>query len=478
MKKPNRIFSITTILIFSLLFIACKADAETIDSETSAAVTERLESEIVATETIAQPTIAQPTPKATTAVPTPISLPDLSGETVTFWHIWGSGARGEAMTAIIDEFNAANQWGITVEPVDMGFYPQIEDAMYAGMQSGELPDAVIGYANALASWHNMGIMTNLNTYFVDELVGFTSQEQVDFFPGTLSGAVNPTGERIGLPLSQSSYVLFYNLSWAQALGFDLPPQNTQELRQQACAAAAATAGDTGGIVLYPGASYVMPWIYAFGDDALTEDGLDYDFTTTTLHEVAQFWKTLWDEDCAFATETYPNPEFATRQALFVMSSSAGLPHQTEAMVAAGSSDVWTVLPFLGPDGAQAVNAASQYAAVVNNSPERALAAWLFLRYFTTPEVQARWVAAGDYYPVRMSAVDLLKSYAKEHPQWLAGLELLDYGHAEPAMPSWGAVRSVVQDTFDAILTGAPEEIPVHLIQLNDLATEIKAQAGP
>jgi len=116
--------------------------------------------------------------------------------------------------------------------------------------------------------------------------------------------------------------------------------------------------------------------------------------------------------------------------------------------------------------------------VVNNTPERSLAAWLFLRYFTTPEVQARWVAAGDYYPVRMSAVDLLKSYAKEHPQWLTGLELLDYGHAEPAMPSWGAVRSAVQDAFDAILTGAPEEIPVHLIQLNDLATEIKAQAGP
>ena len=293
--KLKLTFFLALVLIFSVALIACRSNPETIDSETSAAVTEPLENEIVATETIAQPTIAQPTPEAITEVPAPISLPDLSDETVTFWHIWGNGARGEAMTAIIDEFNAANQWGITVESVDMGFYPQIEDAMYTGMQSGELPDAVIGYANALASWHNMGIMADLNAYFIDELVGFTSQEQEDFFPGTLSGAINPTGERIGLPLSQSSYVLFYNLSWAQALGFDQPPQNTQELRQQACAAAAATAGDTGGMVLYSGASYVMPWIYAFGDDGLTEDGLDYDFTTTTLHEVAQFWKTLWDE---------------------------------------------------------------------------------------------------------------------------------------------------------------------------------------
>ena len=66
---------------------------------------------------------------------------------------------------------------------------------------------------------------------------------------------------------------------------------------------------------------------------LNAAGDGYDFTDQTVVDTAEFLKDLWDNDCAFATESYPNPEFATRKALFTMSSTAGLPYQFAAFEA-------------------------------------------------------------------------------------------------------------------------------------------------
>ena len=37
-----------------------------------------------------------------------------------FWHVWGRGNPPKAMTAIVDDFNNSNEWGITVEPYRPG----------------------------------------------------------------------------------------------------------------------------------------------------------------------------------------------------------------------------------------------------------------------------------------------------------------------------------------------------------------------
>ncbi len=477
---------IASVVTLSLALAACGSEpADTAENQIPPMAAPLVETELVTVQ--AAPTslleTQTPEPEVEAAVQVQASaVPDLSDVTVTFWHIWGSGARGDAMHAIVDEFNAANEWGITVEAIDMGFYPTIEDEFYLAIQSGEFPDAVLGYANALSSWYSVGAIADINIYVDDPQVGFNEAEMADFYEQALVGALTNDGPRLGLPISQSVYVLFYNTAWAKELGFEQPPQTAQELRAQACRAFQANSDDanpdndgTGGLVLYPGASYIMPWIYAFGEDGLAEDGTAYDFTSAAVNDVAQFWKTLWDEGCAFPTEGYPNPEFATRQALFVMSSSAGLPHQAAAFEEAGSSDAWTVIPFPGREGQNAVNTASQYVAIAEKSPEQKLAAWLFLKYFASPEVQAQWVRAGDYYPVRRSAEDLLKTYVAENPQWAAGLELMNSGQTEPNMASWGAVRRAVEDAFEAILQGSLDQIPALLEELDNTAAELKAE---
>jgi len=407
-----------------------------------------------------------------------------AGQTITFWHVWGTGSVAEGMTALVDDFNATNEYGITVEAVDQGRYGDAEDAFNAAIQSGDLPNVIVGYTNAIANWYSVGVIADLQLFIDDAEVGLTADELADFYPAAYNGGVAVDGARIAWPISQSANVIFYNATWAQELGFDAAPTNAAEFKEQACAAKAANDGDddpdndgTGGLVLYPSASNFMSFLFAYGDDGLTEDGSGYDFATAEAQAVAEFWKEMWDEGCAFPTESYPNPEFASRKALFTMSSTAGLPYQLSAFEAEGAmaDDEWYYLPFLGPEGQMAVDAFGQYVAMVDTTPEQNKATWIFFKYLTSPEAQATWINASAYYPVRISAEDLLKDYADANPKWVGGLGLMQYGNTEPSRGSWSSVRRSVGDTGDLIIQGEFAEIPTYLSDLNASAAEAVAE---
>ena len=100
-----------------------------------------------------------------------------------------------------------------------------------------------------------------------------------------------------------------------------------------------------------------------------------------------------------------------------------------------------------------------------------MAAWVFLKYLSSPEVQAKWIEGSAYYPPRTDTLQYLDAYSQDNPIWSYGLSFLDIGKAEPAWPSWTSVRRSVGDTFNAILQGAPGDIPSLLDDLNSTAAE-------
>lgn len=405
---------------------------------------------------------------------------DPSGQTISFWHVWGTGSTGEGLLAIVDEFNATNEYGITVEAVDQGGYSDLEDAMNAAIQSGDLPNIVVGYTNALDTWNSVGTLVDINDYIDDPTYGLTAEEKADFYPGAWESGLNADGVRVGFPHGQSENVLFYNSGWAKDLGFDSAPANWDEFKAQSCAAAEANLADddagndgTGGLVIYAGASNAASWIFAAGGDMLNEAKDGYDFTEDASVATAELWWDLWNEGCAFATESYPNPEFASRRALFTMSSTAGYTYQADAFEDEDAiQDEWGFIPFPPKDsGEGAVNAYGQNSAIVNTTPEQNLASWLFIKWFTSPEVNAEWIEASAYFPIRISAVDLLSDYIAENPLWGTGIDYLSLGVAEPAWSSWSTVRRSTGDAFATVLQSPREDIPTILEELNATAAE-------
>jgi multiple sugar transport system substrate-binding protein len=122
-----------------------------------------------------------------------------------------------------------------------------------------------------------------------------------------------------------------------------------------------------------------------------------------------------------------------------------------------------------------VNSYLQTVGMVGSNPERELATWLFIKWFTSAESQAKWIEASAYHPTRASTVPLLEAYAAEHPQWASGLDLVPLGQVEPAIASWSSVRRLLQSSYAEIIQGTPDQIPDILAELNDAAAEAKAE---
>ena len=407
---------------------------------------------------------------------------DLSGTTVTFWHVYGEGdPRNDTINSIVEDFNATNEYGITVEAYDQGQHSDLQDKVNAGLTSGDLPALTVAYTSSFLDWSTVDAVVDLNNFVTDPHYGLTQEEIDAIYPGIYADGLAPDGTRVAWPMSHSANVMTYNYTWAQELGFDSAPTNTAELKEQLCAAAAANDADdnpdndgTGGMVWYPSASNYLSVAYAFGADELNADGTAYDFTDQAFVDAAMFINDLKANGCVFETESYPNPEQAQRLALITLSSTAGLPYYAAAFEDAGNDDDWGFLPFVGPDGGQATDFFTQSVGIMKSTPEQELASWLFTKYFTSPENQAKWIVASGYLPTQTTTEPLLADYVASEPKYQSSLDLASLGVAEPqTFPAWSSVRRAVDNAAALMYDPALDEAGIMAIleQLNTEAAE-------
>ena len=177
------------------------------------------------TEVPPAPTQAPVVPTEAPVVPTePVSMIDAdpTGQTVVWWHAFGTGANYEGIQAVVAEFNASNEYGITVTEIAQGSQADLETAVNAAIATGELPTLTMGFANGLVRWYGLDVIAGLNQYTDDPIYGLTAQDQAAIYPGPYSSGTLPDGTQVGVPMHQSAQVNFYNYTWAQELGFLRP----------------------------------------------------------------------------------------------------------------------------------------------------------------------------------------------------------------------------------------------------------------
>jgi len=185
------------------------------------------------------------------------------------------------------------------------------------------------------------------------------------------------------------------------------------------------------------------------------------------------------EGCVWQTESYPNPEQAQRKALITMSSTAGLPYYEAAFEAESNDDEWGFIAAPGPDGQLAVNAFQQMLGVVPSTEDQQLASWLFVKWLTSPEIQARWVKVGGYYGTQYTTEALLADHAAENPVWATGVQLAAVGPSEPqTFPAWSSVRRTINDAAAELYNATTEEEVLAVLETltqtaNELVEEVQ-----
>ncbi|MBN2393734.1 MAG: extracellular solute-binding protein [Anaerolineae bacterium] len=391
---------------------------------------------------------------------------DPRGQMVTWWHSY-DGALEADLQALIDAFNATNPCGITV--VGQGQGDTLRDKMDAGITTGELPGLAVADQNDQAVYALTGALTDMNAYIADPDWGFTQEERADFFAPLLAQGIHPAfgGQRLGFPLTRSLEVLFYNQTWLETLRYSGPLTSTEGFETLTCAVGKARdAAETSvtGYVLRADATAMTAWAAAFGGVSpaggavLNAGGDEYAYNTPPVVEAMTYLKVLYDEGCITSTITgTPSAHFAARRAPFILGSSADIPLYQQAMEVAENEDVWgvTTLPYSGTVPAPIVYGNDFIIPTTN--PETQLAAWIFLKWFTAPEQQTRWIRTSGEFPTRASVAAQVEGeqFSSQwlQAQWLQALALLPYGVYEPQLISYPSVDDALASAFDRIMQG-------------------------
>ena len=472
---------------------------------------------------------ASPTPLPTSAIDVPATA--LRGLAIQFWHPFAGEAQ-VFLDQIAQEFNRTNSWGIQIENTSVSGFTLLGQRLRQAALEQTLPDVWTMFTyQALQIDANGTVVTDLQPYIQDSVYGLTPDEQKDFLPAlwnqdlvpppALKGRSATESKRLGLAWTRTGVVLVYNQTWAEELGFTRPPETPEEFQLQVCAATNANSTDsdrqndgTGGWAVTGDPAELLGWLQSFGAQFSREDGRGYQFSTPEARQAVNFLEELVRDGCAWKTSgvdlgevlgarrallaAVPLADLGNYQPLREQSVSAeGLPF-TEGQDPSGTQtvpavtdtvppatatadaeqvDVWLPLPFPSPSGNPAVVAYGPSLVVGQSQPERQLAAWLFVRWLTSAENQARWVQFTRTLPVRQTALEFMQPAALREPAWETSLQYLPYLQAEPYYVSWSVVRWTLEDAVDQLFKteNSAEQADLILKMLDELAAEIHLQ---
>ena len=431
-------------------------------------------------------------PRATVTPNTLIHLNPaiLRGTSVQLWNAF-SGDSGETFQQLVDQFNVENKFGIHIIAIYQGNYNDLYEKVDEITSSSDFPDITVANLYQILTWKDKGKnIVDLQPYINDSTWGLNQQEQADYYPN-FWGNEDVSGMRLAIPAQRTAALMAYNQSWARELGFESPPATSEEFKVQACAAGRMNSKDslsgndgTGGWVTNTAPVTMLSWMYAYGAQIVNPTGSGYQFNTLQVKTAFTYLKSLYDAGCAWQAKNetstggegegeHAEMEFATRQALFISLSLTDIPYLEKTLERVGNKDQWTVIAF--PSTIKpAITVSGPSYVLFNSSPEKQLAGWIFLKWFSSPQNQARWITTNGTFPLQSTTLDLLDNYAASHPQWLAAIQLLPYGRSEPTLASWSLVRWVVSDVGTQIFRYyfTADRIPATLKLMDETAEEI------
>lgn len=419
-------------------------------------------------------------------------LDNLQGTRVVFWH-QHSGAREAQLEEIVDNFNATNPYGIIVEARNEGGYNDIYNKMIAGLTTGDLPGLTVAYQNQAAAYMVADGLVSLDPYINHPEVGLTEAELNDFFQAFLEGDRLPQfgNQAFGFPPNRSMEMLYYNAEWLDELyeaghiSFQGPPATPEQFEEAVCAAAEhpfsknPDPGTTMGYQVRTDASNYAALVFARGGDIYDYENNRFTLDTPEAIDGLSQMQRLLQEGCAarIAERFGDQTDFGNGKVLFTMGSSSGLPFYEAAVnegEAGGFEFSVAAIPHTTPNPVMNIYGAS--VSVPKTDPATQLAAWLFIRYYTSPEIQSGWAIASNYFPVRESVAADMDAYFDENPAYKAAFDLLRYSKREAPVAGYDNVRDVMSQAFERALAG--EDVATVVAEAEAEANRILEEAAP
>lgn len=401
-----------------------------------------------------------PSTKETETVSGPkASLLGTQDVTITFWHC-ASDEAGVLMDKYIKEFNETNEYGITVNAVYQGQYSDattLLKAMLTGKNYAELPDIMQMDATGKMPYAGSGV-----AYTIDDVLADYPDDTVleSFLTGAL-GNWQLAGSQLGLPFATSTTVTYYNMDLLRQAGWEEAPDTFADVI--ALEGDRKEAGlDFAVFQAVPNTPTLANWLGQLGSYVVNEsNGADGTATSLAcidngaLETFLTEWKTMYDAG-ALLNESSSVDKFIAGEVAIMTSSSSSVASILEKV--GGAFEV-------GVSNYLRVNEEASYGASVSGSclvmfdsedDLRKEAAWYFMRYLTSAEVQADFAAGTGYIPAHVDALETesYKAVTSAYPQYAVAFEQLTNTPADMRSvtvgPSTDFYYAIIQGVSDML----------------------------
>jgi len=408
---------------------------------------------------------------------------DPTGVTINYWF-QHSGTNGDAMQKMIADFNATNQWKITVKGEYAGPYDQIYNKMVAAIAANNPPELVVAYQNQSATYAVNNALADMNVYVNDPKWG-VGKDLSDYFQGFINQDVNAQfgGKRLGFPPNRSVEVMYVNMALLKSVGISAAPLTWKDFADDAAKVTNTATGTYGYALDNLDASHVYSFVVSRGGEIARSDGKGYTLNTPQMKAVMSYMRDLVVKGYAHKIpKKYDDQtDFGNGLAAFTTSSTSGLTYYAAAVNANknGAFD-WAIAPIpqATSTNAPAIDLYGASVSIPKSTPQKQLAAWLFVKWFSEPKQQAQWTHVSKYFPVRKSAEPLIKDMLDADKNFAAAWNLLKTANlkSEPPYAGYDLVRDAITAAYSKVLDGA--DVDATLAALQTQADKLFKDSAP
>ena len=393
---------------------------------------------------------ASPTPAATTEADLDITGP----VTITLWHALTSDPQKGALEAAVKKFNDTNGKGITVQAVVQGNYTVLGQKVLGAIQAGALPDLAHAYESNVADYTKADVVIDLDPYVNSKKNGLDQTSKDDIYkPYFDTNRFAQYGNKLlSFPFTKSLAVMYTNLDVLKANGVSAAPTTWADWEK---AVQATTKKDAGGKTTQYGyagttdASYFNAMVLSRGGQIMSADNKTVAWAGKEGLETLQMLDRLYKGGYAYTPTNFDwQNDFGTKLA-FVFQSTSSRPFIAAAMKTPVN---WSV--GLPPGGKTVMFGAN--VAVFKSTPQKQLASWLFIKWFSQQDNTADWATKSYYMPVTKSAAnnEALKAYwTSKDPQGKQAYDVIGSSIPEPNVRGQQDIRIIISDMITAVTTG-------------------------
>ncbi|MBB5325704.1 sn-glycerol 3-phosphate transport system substrate-binding protein [Anoxybacillus tepidamans] len=369
---------------------------------------------------------------------------------VVFWHAM-EGDLGKVLNEIVHDFNTS-QSTVEVKPVFQGTYEEALTKFNAVAGTKDAPTIMQTFEVGTKYMIDSGKIEPVQTFIDQDHYDVSQWEKniVNYY--TVNGTI------YSMPFNSSTPVLIYNKDAFKKAGLDpeKPPMTYSELKE--AARKLTKNGNYGFSILNYGWFFEQMLAVQGGLYVNEENGRKGEATEAVFNseEGLRVFKLIQD---MYKEGTFYNvgqnwddmrAAFQSGKIAMYLDSSAGV----RTIVDSAPFEVGvSYLPI--PDGVERqgviIGGASLW--MIKDADEaQKKAAWEFMKYLTTPEVQAKWHVKTGYFAINPAAYDLplVKEQWKKYPQLKVTVNQLKETKATPA--TQGALISVFPQSRQRVVS--------------------------